>query len=77
MNGLGSRRVRPRPMNFNERMPVVRTHAPLRAGEEPLDPTLQAFLAAQEEEHDLLRALESSKRKREQASGVHAGSCRG
>ncbi|KAG1663917.1 hypothetical protein FOA52_002233 [Chlamydomonas sp. UWO 241] len=56
MQGLNGRRVRPRPMNYNERMPVVRTHGP--NGSERLDSKLLAFLAAQEEEQELMRVLE-------------------
>ena len=53
-HAVGGRRVRPRPVNLNERLPVVR----LYGGEEDLDPSLEAFLEAQEEERAVLRALE-------------------
>ena len=54
MHAVGGRRVRPRPVNYNERLPVVRMYG----GDEDLDPSLEAFLEAQEEEHALMRALE-------------------
>ena len=54
MHAVGGRRVRPRPMNYNERLPVVRMYG----GDDDLDPSLEAFLEAQEEEQALMRALE-------------------
>ncbi len=38
-HAAGGRRVRPRQVNHNERMAVVRLH-----GDEQLDPSLEAFL---------------------------------
>jgi hypothetical protein len=61
MQGQEGRRVRPRPMNYNERFPVVRTHGP---GSDRLDPKLVAFLAAQEEELELLRIMDNDSRKK-------------
>ena len=54
MHAVGGRRVRPRPVNYNERLPVVRMYG----GDDDLDPSLEAFLEAQEEEQALMRALE-------------------
>ena len=63
MNGLaGSRRVRPRPINVNERMHVVRTHS----REERVDSTLAAFLSSQEEEQQQLKAQEQQARRQQE-----------
>lgn len=73
MNGLaGSRRVRPRPINVNERMHVVRTHS----REERVDSTLAAFLSSQEEEQQQLKAQEQqARRQQEQASVLGWAQC--
>jgi hypothetical protein len=43
-------RIRPRPINFEERLQVVRLYGP-KEGREDLDVELEAFLRAQEAEH--------------------------
>ncbi|GAX76388.1 hypothetical protein CEUSTIGMA_g3834.t1, partial [Chlamydomonas eustigma] len=53
MHAFSGRRVRPRPVNYNERLKVVYLN-----GDESLEPGLEAFLQAQEEEFTLLKALE-------------------
>ncbi len=60
MNGLSGRRVRPRPMNFNERMPVIRTHS---RDDRVQDSGLEAFLM-QEEEGYAKREADVSRRSR-------------
>ncbi len=54
------RTVRPRPVNYNERLPVIYTH-----GSELIDANLEAFLEAQEEEHQLLHALQEKPSKQQ------------
>ena len=55
MHAMGGRRVRPRQVNFNERLSVVH----LYDDDEDIDSSLKAFLEAQEEERMLMKALEA------------------
>ena len=66
-----SRAIRPRLVNFNERMRIVRSHEGLDSDEEELDPKLVEWLEAQEEEFELIKSLEAQERKRDQV-GPHA-----
>lgn len=55
MHAMGGRRVRPRQVNYNERLPLVH----LYDEEEDIDASLKAFLETQEEERMLMKALEA------------------
>lgn len=71
MQGLGARRVRPRPMGYTERMPVVRTHG---SNTDRLDPKLLAFLEQQEHEQEIMRVLDSKPKeakRKSQVRGTH------
>ena len=61
-----SRAIRPRLVNFNERMRIIRSHEELDSDEEELEPKLVEWLEAQEEEFDLIRSLEAQERKKDQ-----------
>ena len=77
MHAMGGRRVRPRQVNFNERLSVVH----LYDDDEDIDSSLKAFLEAQEEERMLMKALEAGsprphKGGRKQVRGGGKGGCR-
>lgn len=69
-----ARAIRPRPLNYDERLPVVFLHRREREpGTEPLDPALVEFLKQQEvEQQEAQRSLEES---RKQARASFACAC--